>query len=318
MPDACLPLLSIVVPCYNEEDAIPVFLDKITIVLSNMESVDYELLFIDDGSGDATLSVLRKLVESHSNMRYISFSRNFGKEAAMLAGLEAAAGDFVAVMDVDLQDPPELLPKMYEAIIKEGFDCIATRRDTRKGEPPIRSFFAKVFYYLINKISKTKIVEGARDYRMMTRQVVDAILSLKEYHRFSKGIFEWIGFKTKYISYENFPRAAGATKWNFWKLFLYAIDGIIGFSDAPLAVASVMGMLFCFLSFLWLIFIIVRWMLLGDHVAGWTSTICVIVFSSGVQLVCTGIMGQYLAKNYLESKHRPIYIIKEKIHRKQQ
>jgi len=242
MPNKDLPMLSIVVPCYNEEDAIPVFLGEITTVLFGMKKdVNYELVFVDDGSKDATLSILRQFSKDDRHVRYISFSRNFGKESAMLAGLEAVSGDFVAVMDVDLQDPPNLLPQMYEAIEGEGFDCVATRRVTRKGEPPIRSLFTRIFYRLINKISKTEIVDGARDYRLMTRQVVDAILSLKEYNRFSKGIFEWVGFDTKWISYDNLPRAAGTTKWSFWGLFSYAIDGIIGFSTVPLAISSFLG-----------------------------------------------------------------------------
>ena len=311
MPNKRLPMLSVVVPCYNEEDAIPIFLGEITKVLSDMKSVDYELVFVDDGSHDATLSILRKLSKGYSRVRYVSFSRNFGKEAAMLAGLETAVGDYVAVMDIDLQDPPDLLPEMYDAIVNEGFDCAAARRDTRKCEPPIRSFFAGKFYRLINKISDTEIVDGARDYRLMTRQVVDAVLSLKEYNRFSKGIFGWVGFKTKWLSYDNLPRAAGNAKWNFWKLFLYAIDGIIGFSTVPLAIASISGILFCILSFFGIIFIVARWLLFGDPVAGWASTVCIVLFASGVQLFCVGILGQYLAKNYMESKQRPIYIIQE-------
>lgn len=306
-----LPILSVIVPCFDEEDAIPLFISEITYVFSDMKNVEYELVFIDDGSRDATVSVLRRFSKSDSHIRYVSLSRNFGKEAAMLAGLEAAVGDFVAIMDVDLQDPPSLLPEMYKAIVCEGFDIAATRRATRKGEPPIRSFFAKMFYRLINKISQTEIVEGARDFRLMTRQVTDAILSLKEYNRFSKGIFGWVGFKTKWISYDNLPRAAGKSKWNFWKLFLYATDGIIGFSTAPLAIASILGILFCVLSFIGVFFIVVRWFISGDPVAGWASIVCIVLFVGGLQLFCVGILGNYLAKNYMESKHRPIYIIME-------
>ena len=229
----------------------------------------------------------------------------------MLAGLEQAAGDFVAIMDVDLQDPPELLPEMLEAIVAEGFDCVATRRVTRKGEPRIRSFFARRFYKLINRISQAEIVEGARDYRIMTRQVVDAVLSLKEYNRFSKGIFAWVGFKTKWIAYDNTPRVAGETKWSFWKLLKYAFDGIIGFSTAPLAIASFTGVLFCIIALFGVVFIFVRRLVFGDPVAGWASIVSIVLFASGVQLFCVGILGQYLAKNYLESKRRPIYIIQE-------
>ena len=311
MSDGCLQMLSVIVPCYDEEGAIPIFLDKIIPVLSEMKSVEYELIFINDGSEDETLPILRRIAKENMHVRYASFSRNFGKEAAMLAGLSMAVGDYVAVMDVDLQDPPELLPEMYEAIISEGFDCVATRRVTRQGEPMLRTFFARRFYKLINRISHSEIVDGARDFRLMTRQVVDAVLSLKEYNRFSKGIFGWVGFKTKWITYNNAPRSAGVTKWSFWKLFLYAFDGIIGFSTAPLAIASVSGVLFCVLSGLGVLFIAIRRLLFGDPVAGWASIVCIVLFSSGVQLFCVGILGQYLAKNYLESKQRPIYIIQE-------
>ena len=303
--------ISIVVPCYNEEEAIPIFLNAVESTLSGMDNIDYELIFIDDGSSDETISILRNYSETNCRVRYISFSRNFGKEAAILAGLESSSGNYVAVMDVDMQDPPSLLPEMYSAIINERYDCVATRIVSRKGEPIIRSFFAKKFYSLINKISHTEIVDGARDYRLMTRQVVDAVLSLKEYNRFSKGIFGWVGFKTKWISYENLPRSAGKTSWNFRELFLYAIDGIIGFSTAPLAIASITGIFFCILAFLGIIFIIVRWLIMGDPVDGWASTICIILFVSGIQLFCVGILGQYMAKNYMESKQRPIYIIRE-------
>jgi glycosyltransferase involved in cell wall biosynthesis len=230
----------------------------------------------------------------------------------MLAGLEAAKGDYIAVMDVDLQDPPELLPEMYEAIVKEGYDCAATRRVTRKGESPIRSFFAKSFYRFMNSISKTEIVDGARDFRLMTRQMTDAVLSVKEYNRFSKGIFSWVGFSTKWIEYDNLPRAAGYTKWNFWKLFAYAIDGIVGFSTAPLSISSFFGVLFCFFAFLGAVFIVVRWLLFGDPVAGWPSIVCIVLFASGIQLFCISVVGQYLSKTYLESKNRPTYIVKKR------
>ena len=305
-------LLSIVIPCYNEEEAIPIFIEAITPILAGIEGVDYELIFVNDGSKDETLSILRRISGENAHMRYISLSRNFGKEAAMLAGLTESAGDYVAIMDVDLQDPPELLPEMYNAIVKEGYDCAATRRGTRKGESSIRSFFARRFYSLIIKLSHTEIVDGARDFRLMTRQVVDAVLSMKEYNRFSKGIFGWVGFDTKWFTFNNLQRSAGTTKWSFWKLFQYAIDGIIAFSTAPLAIASITGILFFVLSIFGIVFIIVRWLIFGDPVAGWASTVCIILFVSGVQLFSVGILGQYLAKNYMETKNRPIYIIKEK------
>ena len=314
MKNQNLPMLSIVVPCCNEEAVIPDFMNEIAIVLNEMNGVDYELIFVDDGSDDATLSLLREFAKGDAHVRYISFSRNFGKEAAMLAGLEISSGDYVAVMDVDLQHPPALLPGMYAAITEEGYDCAATRRESRRGEPLIRSFFARKFYRLINKISRTEIVEGACDYRLMTRQFVDAVLSLKEYNRFSKGIFGWVGFKTKWISFENLPRAAGDAKWSLWRLFLYAVDGIIGFSTAPLAIASISGILFCISAFLGVLFIVIRWLIMGDPVAGWASTACIILFASGVQLFCLGILGQYLAKSYMETKRRPRYIIRESSH----
>ena len=308
--------LSVIVPCYNEEEAIPIFLNKAVAVLSEMKDITYELMFIDDGSEDATAEMVRGISKENSYVKYISLSRNFGKEAAMMAGLENATGDYIAIMDVDLQDPPELLPEMYEALVTEGYDCAATRRITRAGEPPIRSFFAKRFYKLINRISHSEVVDGARDFRLMTRQVADAVTSLKEYNRFSKGIFGWIGFNTKWIAYDNIPRAAGETKWSFWKLLVYAFDGIIGFSTVPLAIASVIGVLFFILALLGIVFIILRRLLFGDPVAGWASTVCIVLFASGVQLFCVGILGQYLAKNYLETKGRPIYIIKEMSHDK--
>ena len=304
--------ISVIIPCYNEEEAIPIFYNEITSVFASMNDVEYELLFVDDGSNDRTLSVIKKLSNDDAKARYISFSRNFGKEAAMLAGLEASSGDYIAIMDADMQDPPSLLPEMYETIINEGYDIVATRRVARKGEPKIRSFFANRFYKFINKVSHTEIVNGARDFRLMTRQVVDEIIKLKEYNRFSKGIFGWVGFKTKWISYENQPRVAGKTTWSFWKLFLYAVDGIIGFSAAPLALASILGIIFFILAFLGIVFIIVRWLLIGDPVDGWASTICIVLFVSGVQLFCVGILGQYMSKTYMETKQRPIYIIKDK------
>jgi len=306
------PTLSVIVPCYNEEESIPLFLNAVTEVAPKLPHVVFEFIFVDDGSSDSTLKVLRGLSKDNQQVRYISFSRNFGKEAALLAGLEASKGNYVAVMDADLQDPPELLPEMYLAITEEGFDCVATRRVTRKGEPPIRSYFARKFYKLINIISDTKMVDGARDFRLMTRQMVDAVLSLKEYNRFSKGLFSWVGFSTKWIEYGNVPRAAGNTKWSFSKLFLYSLDGIAAFSIKPLAISSFFGVMFCFLSFMGIIFIVARWILFGDPVEGWASTITIVLFVGGVQLFCTGILGQYLAKAYLEVKCRPAYVIKEK------
>lgn len=305
-------LLSVVVPCYNEEDAIKIFYDEIIKVADSMkDDVDFEFVFVDDGSKDNTLGALKKLGEEDNRVKYISFSRNFGKESAMYAGLEKAKGDFVAIMDVDLQDPPSLLMGMYKSIVDEEYDCVATRRVTRKGEPPIRSFFARCFYYIINKISDTEIVDGARDYRLMTRQMVDSILSLKEYNRFSKGIFSWVGYRTKWIEYENVERAAGETKWSFWKLLLYSLDGIVAFSTVPLFISSILGILMCVLAFIIICVIIVKTLIWGDPATGWPSMMCLITFIGGAQLFCIGILGQYLSKAYLESKRRPIYIVKE-------
>ncbi|MCL2571860.1 MAG: glycosyltransferase family 2 protein [Defluviitaleaceae bacterium] len=307
-----LPKISIVVPCYNEEEALPIFKEAIIKVADSMPQVTFEYIFIDDGSKDGTLRVLREMAKENEAFKYLSFSRNFGKEAGLLAGLEAATGDFMAVMDADMQDPPELLPQMYKSIVDEGYDCVATRRVDRKGEPPIRSFFANRFYKFINKISETKMVDGARDFRLMTRQMVDAILDLKEYNRFSKGLFSWVGFNTKWMEYESIPRSAGTTKWNFWQLLLYSMDGIAAFSVKPLALASFMGVLFCFLAFIGIMFIAVRWIIFGDPVAGWASIVSIVLFVGGIQLLCTGIMGMYLSKAYLEVKGRPVYVVKER------
>ena len=305
-------LLSVVVPCYNEQEAMGIFYDEIVKVADQMKNdVNFEVIFVDDGSKDDTLKVARELSEKDDRIKYISFSRNFGKESAIYAGLEKAKGDFVATMDVDLQDPPKLLLDMYKSIINEGYDCVATRRVTRKGEPPIRSFFARCFYAIINKISDTEIVDGARDYRLMTRQMVDSIINLKEYNRFSKGIFSWVGYKTKWLEYENVERSAGETKWSFWKLFIYSLEGIVAFSTAPLAIASIIGILFCFLAFIFICVIVVKTIVFGEPVAGYPSLICIITFIGGIQLFCIGILGQYLAKTYLETKRRPIYITKE-------
>lgn len=303
--------ISVIVPCYNEEEAAPIFYREFFRRTAEMDC-RWELWFVDDGSTDGTLAELRALRSQDERVHFISFSRNFGKESAMYAGLEAATGDYVAIMDVDLQDPPELLPGMLTSIQEEGYDCVATRRVTRKGEPPIRSFFARQFYRLINRISKTEIVDGARDFRLMTRQMVDSILSLKEVSRFSKGIFSWVGYRTKWLEYENVERVAGETKWNFWKLFLYSIDGITAFSTAPLAIASITGVVFCGASILLMLYFFIKTLIWGDPVAGFPAMICIILFLGGIQLFCVGILGQYLSKTYLETKRRPIYIAREK------
>lgn len=303
--------ISIIVPCYNEEEAAPIFYEEIVKIATKMKKVDFEFIFVNDGSKDKTLQVLRELNEKDERVRYVSLSRNFGKEAGMLAGLEAARGDYIAIMDVDLQDPPHLIEEMYEILKTEDYDCVATRRVSRDGEPPIRSFFARCYYKLINKISKTEIVDGARDFRLMTRQMVDSVLELKEYNRFSKGIFSWVGYNTKWLEYKNVERVAGTTKWSFWKLFLYSLESIIAFSTVPLSIAAIMGILFCLIAFVMIIFIIIKTLTVGDPVAGWPSLVCIIFFVSGVQLFCLGVIGQYLAKTYLEVKNRPVYIVKE-------
>ena len=304
-------LLSVIVSCYNEEETIPIFYKEICKVSKEMKYIDFEFIFINDGSRDNTLNVIKDLNKKDKRVKYLSFSRNFGKEAAMYAGLVSSRGDYITLMDADLQDPPSFLEKMYKLITEEGFDCVGTRRVTRRGEPQIRSFFARMFYKLINKMSNVELVDGARDYRLMTRQMVDAILSLKEYKRFSKGLFSFVGFKTKWLEYENIERVAGETKWNFWKLFIYAIDGITAFSTAPLVISAVVGFIFCFLSFIMILVIIIRTLVFGDPVSGWPSLVCIIFMVSGIQLFCLGIMGQYLANTYLETKNRPIYIVKE-------
>lgn len=302
--------ISLVVPCYNEEEVINLFYKEIQKVQKDFKDVEFEIIFVNDGSSDKTLNLMRKLAKN-DDVRYISFSRNFGKEAAMYAGLEASTGDYVAIMDADLQDPPALLKEMYEILESGEYDSVATRRVTRKGEPLIRSFFARMYYKLINKISKTEIVDGARDFRLMTRQMVNSVLSLKEYNRFSKGIFSWVGYRTKWLEYENIERAAGTTKWSFFKLFLYSLESIVAFSTAPLSIASVFGILFCFIAFIIIILIIVRTLIFGDPTSGWPSMACIMFLIGGVQLLCTGIIGQYLSKTYLEVKNRPIYIVAE-------
>ena len=304
--------ISIIIPCYNEQEAIPFFYDEIVKISKIMENdAEFEYLFINDGSKDKTINVLRELAKRDERVKYVSFSKNFGKEAAMYAGLEKSSGDYIAVMDVDLQDPPELLVQMFQDLESGEYDCVATRRVSRKGEPPIRSLFAKLFYSMINKISKTEIVDGARDYRLMTRQMVDAILEVKEYNRFSKGIFSWVGFNTKWLEYENVERRAGETKWSFWKLLKYSLDGIVAFSTVPLSIASILGLLLCFIAFVLIIVIVVKTLAFGDPVAGYPSLMCVILFVGGVQLFCMGILGKYLSKTYLETKKRPIYLVKE-------
>jgi Glycosyltransferases involved in cell wall biogenesis len=304
--------LSIIVPCFNEEKTIPVFHAKISDVMKIfINKLEYEIIFIDDGSSDNTLDIFKEYNKLDKKVKFISFSRNFGKEAAIYAGLESSVGDFVAIMDVDLQDPPEMLADMYKGIVEDGYDSVAARRVTRKGEPPIRSFFARKFYSIINKISKTEFIDGARDYRMMTRKMANAVLSVKEFNRFSKGIFSWVGFKTKWLEYENIERSAGETKWSFWKLLIYSLDGIVAFSTVPLSIASFVGVFFCIVSFVLVCFYFAKTLIWGDSVSGFPTLICVIMFLGGLQLFCIGILGQYLSKTYLETKRRPIYIIKE-------
>lgn len=307
-------LISLVVPCYNEEEALPLFYAEAARVAGEMaksHGASFEFIFVDDGSTDGTLAAAKALRARDDRVRYLSFSRNFGKEAAIFAGLQAAKGDYAALLDADLQDPPALLPQMLDALLSGEYDCAATRRTTRKGEPPVRSFFARMFYRLIHRMSDTEIVDGARDFRLMSRRVVDAVLSLGEYNRFSKGIFGWVGFRTKWFSYENIERAAGKTKWSFWKLFRYSIEGIVGFSTAPLAVAALLGLVFCVLALVMIVFIILRTLIFGDPTSGWPSLVCIILLCSGVQLFCVGVLGEYLAKTYLEVKRRPLYLLRE-------
>lgn len=304
--------ITVIVPCYNEEEALHYYYEEMSKVMTSMNNYDFELLFINDGSKDQTLQVIKELADKDQRVRYVSFSRNFGKEAAMYAGFENSTGDYVCLMDADLQDPPKLLPEMVKAIEEKGYDSAATRRVTRQGEPPIRSFFARMFYKMMNRVSDTELMDGTRDYRLMTRQFVDSLMEMKEYNRFSKGLFGWVGYKTKWIEFENVERVAGETKWSFWKLFVYAIDGIVAFSTAPLAIASVIGMLMLFVAFFFIAFIVVRTLLFGDPVAGWPSLVCIITLIGGIQIFCVGILGQYLSKVYLETKKRPIYIVKEK------
>ena len=303
--------ITVIVPCYNEEEALHYYYQEMSKVMSLMNTYDFELLFVNDGSRDQTLDIMKELANNDKRIKYISFSRNFGKEAAMYAGFENSTGDYVCLMDADLQDPPKLLPEMVKAIEEEGYDSAATRRVTRKGEPPIRSFFARVFYKIMNKISDTELMDGARDYRLMTRQFVNSLLDMKEYNRFSKGLFGWVGYKTKWIEFENVERVAGETKWSFWKLLVYAVDGAVAFSTAPLAIASVLGMLMLLVSFIFIVFIIIRTLIFGDPVSGWPSLVCIITLIGGIQIFCVGILGEYLSKVYLETKRRPIYIVKD-------
>lgn len=303
--------IDIIVPCFNEEKVLSIFYNSINQVCKKMPGLMIDLIFIDDGSTDSTLERLKKIARNDSKVHYISFSRNFGKEAAIFAGLKASNGNYVVIMDVDLQDPPELLPNMYKEIISNNIDCVSTRRVSRKGEPPIRSIFAHVFYRLINKITQVEIVDGARDYRIMTRQMVNAILSMPEYNRFSKGIFSWVGFKTQWMEYENVERADGETKWSFWNLLKYSIEGVIGFTTAPLAFASIVGVIIFLLSIILIIYIVIKTLIWGDPVAGWPAMACIILFVGGIQLFCLGISSQYLARTYLEVKRRPIFITRE-------
>jgi len=306
-------LISIVVPCYNEEKAVPIFIEEMKKTASEMTGkygVEFEYIFVDDGSKDKTASILKECAEKNSDVKYVIFSRNFGKESAMYAGLQKSKGDYVAVMDADLQDPPKMLFEMYEAVSSGEYDCAGARRVDRVGEPPIRSFFARMFYKLINKISQTEIVDGARDYRLMSRKMVDAVLDVTEYNRFSKGIFSWVGFKTKWLEYKNAERVAGETKWSFYKLLLYSIDGIVAFSTAPLAISWLLGLVSCLISFVMMIVILTK-VIMDEFVSGVMSISCIMFMLSGLILVCTGILGQYLAKTYMETKRRPIYISKE-------
>ena len=303
--------ITLIVPCYNEQEALPIFYRAAAEVAEGLPQYRFDFLLVNDGSRDGTLGVMKSLAAADSRVRYLSFSRNYGKEAAMFAGFVNARGDYVAVMDADMQDPPSLLPEMIEALESGEWDSVATRRVTREGEPAVRSFFARMFYRIINRISDAEIVDGARDFRLMRREMVDAIVAMSEYNRFSKGIFGWIGFRTKWLPYKNVERAAGQTKWNFFSLFRYSIDGIINFSQAPLAFASYTGLAFTLISFIMVLFVFVRRLIFGDPVAGWASTVCIILFIGGIQLLCMGIMGQYVAKAYMEVKKRPHYIIAE-------
>ena len=304
-------IISIVVPCHNEEEMVPIFHKEITAVSEQLPDAVFEMIFVNDGSKDATLAELKRVASLDERVHYLSFSRNFGKEAALVAGLRHATGNYVAVMDADLQDPPAMLVEMVALIRTGEYDCIGTKRLDRKGEPPIRSFFARQFYQLINRISATEIVDGARDFRLMTRQMVDAVLEMTEYNRFSKGIFSWVGFETKYLSYENQERVAGKTTWSFWSLFKYSLDGIVAFSEAPLAIAAFTGFLSFAVAILAALILTVRTLVFGNATSGWTSLIVIILGMGGLQLLCLGILGKYLGKTFMETKRRPLYILKE-------
>ena len=304
--------ISVIVPCYNEEQALPLFYEELMKNVREFpEDVTFEMVFVNDGSNDKTLDVIKELVGKDDRIKYISFSRNFGKEAAIYAGLENATGDYITLMDADLQDPPSLLLEMYKAVKEEGYDAVGTRRKDRKGEPIIRSFFARMFYRLINKMTPFEMVDGARDFIFITRQVANSIISIKEYNRYSKGLFSFVGYKVKWLEYKNVERVAGKTKWSFFKLMKYALEGITAFSTTPLIISSFLGLFFCLVAFIMIIFIIVRTLINGDPTSGWPSLVCIIFFVSGIQLFSLGIIGQYLSKTYLEVKQRPIYIIKE-------
>ena len=303
--------ISIVVPMYNEQESLGILYKELNRVTDTLPEYEFEYLFVNDGSSDATLAEIRQLAEKDKRVRYVSFSRNFGKEAALYAGLKNATGDYVATMDADLQDPPALLPQMIAMIEAGDCDNVATRRVNRKGEPPIRSFFAKCFYKVMRHLSHIEIADGARDYRLMSRAMVDSVVSVSEYNRFSKGIFAWVGYETKWMEFENVERSAGETKWSFWKLVRYSFDGIINFSDTPIRISSYLGLLLTVLSFVAIIIEVIRALVFGDPVAGWPSLVCIITFIGGIQLFCMGIMGQYIAKTYMEVKRRPHYIVKE-------
>ena len=304
-------LLSVVVPCFNEEKSLPRFFDEISAVAGRMEGLSFEFLFVDDGSSDTTLQLLKSFRTGDRRVRYLSFSRNFGKESAILAGLRAAGGKYVALMDADLQDPPDLLVEMYHALTRESFDCAAARRVSRQGEPRVRSFFARRFYQLMSRLSKVELVDGARDFRLMSRRVVDALMSMPETSRFSKGLFAWVGFKTKWLPYEYVPRVGGKTKWSFWGLLSYSLSGIFAFSQVPLAISSVLGILLFFISVIMIIFIVVRRLVFGDPVSGWASMVCIVMFIGSIQFLCIGIIGSYLSRVFLEVKNRPPYFIRE-------
>ena len=303
--------ISLIIPCYNEEEAIHYLYEELNKVIHTMKEEEFELIFIDDGSDDGTLQKLRSLAAEDARVKFLSFSRNFGKEAAIYAGLESSTGDYVAIMDADLQDPPSLLPELFHAVSVEGYDSAATRRVTRKGEPPIRSFFARVFYKIINKMTNVDIVDGARDFRLMNRKFVHGLLELKEYNRFSKGLFGWVGYHTKWVEFENVERVAGETKWSFWKLFKYSIEGIIAFTTMPLVISSFLGFFICLLAIIAMGFVVVRYLLYGDPVSGWPSLVCIMMFLSGIQLFLIGVQGQYLGKMYMEIKRRPLYLVAE-------